>query len=140
MPILYLLVVSAFGLNHCITPKFSKVKYFTAFEVLYNRIKNLPLYGTTLENMKKEIKNIANKIIYKYRRERIQKLFTDKDLETLKTLGENNELHITKPDKGNGIVILNKKDYTEKIESILSDSSIFQNCYHDITFSGNSSF
>ena len=52
----------------------------------------------------------------------------------MKTLGENFNIHITKPDKGNGLVILNKDDYFNKLESILNDPTIFQNCMHDDPF------
>ena len=39
----------------------------------------------------------------------------------LKTLGRNKDIVILKPDKGNGVVILNHKDYIESILKIVSD-------------------
>lgn len=35
-------------------------------------------------------------------------------------------IYITKPDKGSGVVILNKKDYLDKMQVILSDSAKFK--------------
>ena len=52
---------------------------------------------------------------------------------TLRKLGKNEDLYISKPDKGNGIVILNRSDYVTKMEDLLADRSKFvvvdDNCY-----------
>ena len=67
----------------------------------------------------------------RFKKEKKVNLFSDEDIQVLKQLGENDELHITRPDKGRGIIILNKKDYLDKMETILSDSRIFENCPSD---------
>ena len=36
---------------------------------------------------------------------------------------------LTKPDKGNGVVILDRKLYNNAIEEIISDTSKFKNCF-----------
>ena len=41
--------------------------------------------------------------------------------QALKSLQVNNDIFITKPDKGSGVVVLNKKDYIKKMEAILHD-------------------
>ena len=49
----------------------------------------------------------------------------NKDIETpnvLKCLRKNQDITILKPDKGNGVVILNKADYIKGISDILNDS------------------
>nr|XP_027210078.1 uncharacterized protein LOC113803492 [Penaeus vannamei] len=43
-----------------------------------------------------------------------------------RTLRDDNNIVITKPDKGRGVVILNRDDYFSKINTILSDSSKFK--------------
>ena len=43
----------------------------------------------------------------------------------LRELRRNKSIVILKPDKGNGVVILNKSDYISKIDTILADSSKF---------------
>ena len=60
-----------------------------------------------------------------------QNIFSDKDKEILKKLGENESLHVTRPDKGRGVVIMNKADYINKMENILSDATNFENHPHD---------
>ena len=46
-------------------------------------------------------------------------------LQAIKSLRSNQDIPITKPDKGSGVVIINKKDYVSKMESILNDQSKF---------------
>ena len=52
-------------------------------------------------------------------------LFTKSDINILKKLHRENSLVICKPDKGRGVVILNKSDYIDKMENIISDTSKF---------------
>ena len=94
--------------------------------MLYNRLKDLPLYNISTESFKKLLKNIAYKLMHKSKSERVFDIFTEEDKDILKKLGNNEELHVTRPDKGRGIVILNKLDYIGKVESLLSDRNTFQ--------------
>ena len=43
----------------------------------------------------------------------------------MQKLGKNENLYISRPDKGNGIVILNRSDYISKVTTVLSDSTKF---------------
>ena len=51
----------------------------------------------------------------------------------LRNLGKRDDLYISKPDKGNGVVILNRSDYVSKMSEILSDNTKFipvnDDCY-----------
>ena len=49
----------------------------------------------------------------------------------LKKLGKNENIHLTRPDKGRGIVILDKEDYINIMELLLSNHLIFENRPHD---------
>ena len=44
----------------------------------------------------------------------------------LKNLSRNKSIVILRPDKGNGVVILDRVDYNNKVESFLSDASHFK--------------
>lgn len=50
----------------------------------------------------------------------------------LKNLRENHDLYISRPDKGNGVVILNRTDYISKMSDLLSDTSKFIRVTDDI--------
>ena len=60
------------------------------------------------------------------RRCRPNALYSQKELNTLKDLYNDNSIVIMKPDKGNGVVILNKDEYHKKMDEILADSSKFE--------------
>ena len=53
-------------------------------------------------------------------------LFLQEELNTLKDLRSDNSIVIMKPDKGNGVVILNKGEYHKKMDEILADTSKFE--------------
>ena len=44
----------------------------------------------------------------------------------LKSLQRNNDILITKPDKGSGVVIMDRSDYLDKMQRILNDNTKFQ--------------
>ena len=51
---------------------------------------------------------------------------TKKELITMSESKKNKDLLITRPDKGNGVVVLNKSDYVDKMSTILEDDEKFQ--------------
>ena len=51
----------------------------------------------------------------------------------LRSLRKNKDIIITKPDKGNGVVILDRKLYNNAIEEIISDTSKFEKLNEDPT-------
>ena len=53
-------------------------------------------------------------------------VLTRKEKETLRALGQDTSIVICKPDKGNGVVVLDKKDYIKKVGTILKDKTRFQ--------------
>ena len=58
---------------------------------------------------------------------------TIEKFKVLKKLRNNQDLIITRPDKGNGVVILNRKDYIEMMNDILKDVSKFRMLDNDVT-------
>ena len=52
-------------------------------------------------------------------------------LEILKTLAQRKDVIVLKPDKGNGVVLLNKSDYVKKMNIILSDGAKFETVNED---------
>ena len=58
---------------------------------------------------------------------------TEKEDLALKGLGEDDNIVITKADKGNAVVILNKKDYHDKLLNLLSDETKFDCIESDLT-------
>ena len=50
---------------------------------------------------------------------------TKEELDSLKLLSKKDSLIIQQSDKGNSIAIINKDDYSQKMQTILSDTSKF---------------
>ena len=73
----------------------------------------------------KAVAFICNASIFEFRKLRhLVPQFNIK--EKLARLIENEEIIVTRPDKGNGIVILDRKDYVEKTMTVLSDDTKFK--------------
>ena len=60
-------------------------------------------------------------------------LLSREHLTALKALQQNQDVVILRPDKGDGVVVLNRSDYVAKMELILSDSSKFSPLESDNT-------
>ena len=74
---------------------------------------------------KSAVKNLALNTFYNFR-SRERSSLTGEEFIALKNLSKDKNIVITRPDKGNGVVILNKSDYVDKMHTILDDRSKFQ--------------
>jgi len=79
--------------------------------------------------LKADLSHMANFYVNSFK-------LSPKDIKThkvLRNLRKNNDLVVLKPDKGNGVVILNKSDYTEGILNIINDIHKFKELDSDPT-------
>ena len=77
--------------------------------------------------MVKRIKSICFNVYYKFIYNNIfLPIFIKSDLNLGKTFETDQHIVICPPDKGRGVVILNKNDYVSKMETILSDKTKFE--------------
>ena len=114
------------GLDFCLpTSKPKYVNYYTSFEKLAN---SLSYYGDnhTFNLFRKDCTYLAHKTFTNYWNKSWFPFLKKEDLTILKSLGTNSDLVITKPDKGNGVVLLDRTSYIAKMDHILSDSSKFK--------------
>ena len=67
-------------------------------------------------------------VTYDYRlfKPRVRGILTKDHRTALKELKRNRDIMLLKPDKGMGIVVMNRKDYLQKMYSIVQDESKFQ--------------
>ena len=82
------------------------------------------------EETKSQIKaHLANSYFYNYKPSpRILRQHR-----VLRNLRKNKDIVITKPDKGNGVIILDQKLYNNAIEEIISGTSKFEKLNEDLT-------
>ena len=121
--------VLARDLRFCLPPKnVDKYEVKSSFELL---LRDLKRHGPTLtveneDRLKCQLKNISYNYIYSYDFSKQKYIFSKEEWEALKDLRKDDSIVITKPDKGNGVVIVNKQDYLTKMKQLISDETKFK--------------
>ena len=121
--------VLGLGLEFGLKPdKVNAISFFRNFENLCHRIKDCHIHDNfRVDNILNRISVIAQNSYRNFSSfVNNNKMYNSERIGILKKLKENDELVITRPDKGRGVVILNKDDYNAKVDNILSDSSKFK--------------
>ena len=122
------------GLKFCFNPlKINHTSYFRSFENLFKTLSSETIFNcvpNSLDYVKSNLKSIALKNYYSFRS--CLSPHHKSLISSLKELSKDNSLVICKPDKGTGVVILNKEDYISKMNSILQDDSKFSLSDHDL--------
>ena len=118
------------GLYFSIQPdKIRKSEIFTTFEKIHCSFLNNLKSEETKSQIKAHLSYLANSYFYNYKPSpRILRQHR-----VLWNLRKNKDIVVTKPDKGNGVVILDRKLYNNAIEEIISDSSKFKKLNEDPT-------
>ena len=112
----------ALGLNFNLPVyKINSKKYFLAFEKMLKILKDQNLSSTyNFNNVIDLTKSIANKFYYKFKPYKIFNPVINKDdIRILKNLSRNKNIVICKPDKGRGVVILDRIEYDKKMTDII---------------------
>ena len=89
---------------------------------LFNPSKSYNEFTTTIADLFKNNFRFATK----FKNNSFSPVFDKSDLDTLKNLKSDNSIVISRPDKGRGVVVMNKDDYYSKAENILNNSGIFK--------------
>ena len=124
------------GLYFSIQPdKIQKSEIFTTYEKIHRTfLKNLKSQETKSQ-IKAHLSYLANSYFYNYRPSpRILR-----EHHVLRNLRKNKDIVLSKPDKGNGVVILDRKLYNNAIEEIISDTSEFEKLNEDPTLKSEAS-
>ena len=99
------------GLSFAIPPtRLNFCSFLTPFEKFYNQLKREPVYtssGFFPDSIKAKLNDIAYSSFRSYQRPNA--LYTQEELNILKDLRNDSSIVIMKPDKGNGVVILDKR-------------------------------
>ena len=102
------------GLVFCL-PNFKPnfCKFFLSFELFYNIIRSPPAH-INLESARQSIQSVAHKAYASYKATNWFPFFKKEDFHILKKLSKNKDIVLCKPDKGKGVVLLNRDDYIKK--------------------------
>ena len=115
------------GLNFCLPPKtVCKEQLFAEFESLWAQLQHHKACSIDTRNaLKARLTDLA----HSYSESQIEKhdfMMQNECYQAIKSLRRNEKILITRPDKGSGVVILNKNDYITKMGNILNDASKFE--------------
>ncbi len=93
--------------------------------LLYRSLVSLPRAIGSLELVKARLRDIALWSYHSYDGRKVKSGLSEAECIALKELSMNKDIVIQKSDKGNSVAILDKKDYIQKMNSILSDRTKF---------------
>lgn len=110
-----------FGLP-CYKPSYNQ--FYGSLESMFSRLLKLQLNTDSLA-LRTEMQALAQKT-YNNLNPHWAPYFSKKDLDIIKKLSKNEEIVVTRPDKGKGTVILNRDEYIDKVENVLSDETKFR--------------
>ena len=119
------------GLNFAIPPKnINYADYMISFELLYSNVDSLEVSNLDKEFIKSRLRDSAFSPC-KDTSKTFEKNLPKAEFDALKILLKNKDIIIQKVDKGNIVVILNRKDYVCKMKNFLNDNSKFHKVYKD---------
>ena len=122
------------GFRYALT--YSKTKFvdhFCTFEMFFKKLLHHEFYDVRdkgFDFFRCSLKHLAFSSFYDH--SNFIHNMTKDELNALKNLPKDQSIIITKPDKGNGVVLLNKTDYINKVLHILNDTSKFEPILDDV--------
>lgn len=111
------------GLSFC-TPRNKPQPVIDAeFENLYKQLQGIPHNESDMPLLKSELVCMSKSFSQK---RRFDSVLNSTHQEAIKYLRNNKDIIICPPDKGNAVIMMNRNDYVDKVQQILSNPSKFQ--------------
>ena len=111
------------GLKFAIQPcRVNKTEVFSSFELMHRAMKSNLKDEADTGRLKAEMSFLANSYVSDYKPSKASL----KKHGILKRLRSNDNIIVTHPDKGEGVIILNKGDYVKMINDLIEDKSKFK--------------
>ena len=105
--------------------KLNNLRFLFDFERLIQKLKSSEIRGH-FNSFKLKLSSLAHTYFLKSHNLRFSSLFFSRsDVDLLRGLGSNSELIISRPDKGSGVVLMDRSAYNDKMYNILNDVSKF---------------
>ena len=118
----------AFGLDFRLPVwKLNFFQFHLSFEKLLNSLSSLPLpENACFDELKCRIVSLCHKYFHSFNASKVfSPIFSHSDVTLLRRFSSDKSIVVTRPDKGRGVVILDRDSYNEKMESVVSDKSKF---------------
>ena len=104
-------------------------KYLLTFEKIYYSLSQYPLFARDNEDsdtFKTDLRHLAFSSYREFKKDIPKNALSEEELAALKSLSVDKSIIISRPDKGNGVVLMDRSDYNDKMHTILSDTSKFE--------------
>ena len=109
------------GLNFSLpNKKVDNLEYLCPFELLYREVSDFSKDSSDKELLKSKLKEMSLSSHRRLKHNVLQENLSKKELQSLKNVTKNPDILIQKSDKGNSVVILDKKFYLEKMKEMLN--------------------
>ena len=104
--------------------KINFFKYFLSFEKLAICLK--PFFGNNFPQFCSDMKAVAHKFYYGFKPHKVFSAVVNKeDQRVLKELASDKDIVVSRPDKGRGVVIVNKADYVSSMTKMIEGNTKF---------------
>ena len=119
--------ILAFGLDFCLPVyKLNFIQYFHSFETLLHRLKTSESIYGDFQSFKRQFSDNCLSFFHGFKPYKVfSAIITRKDIQMIKNFATNKNVIVTRPDKGNAVVIFDKSKYIHIMENIISDTSKF---------------
>ena len=119
-----------FGLHHSLPPsRISKTNVFVSFEMMHRFLLENLKNEIDKPALKSELSHLANSTVHNYKPSRS----TLRKHGILIKLKNDKSIVILRPDKRNGVVVLDRNQYDNAIKEIISDKTKFKELPEDVT-------
>ena len=119
-------ILLAFGLDFCLpVHKIDFYKYFLSFEKFIPILKSnkLPI----IPEFSNRLQSLAYKYYYNFSPFKVfSSICSPDDIKLLRNFSKNDSIVVSRPDKGNGVVVVDRCRYVESMLKIISDPSKFE--------------
>ena len=80
----------------------------------------------TYETFKDKLRNLAKSTFTRYKKHKPKGILSDDEEKAMISLSKDKSIVISRPDKGNGVVLMDKSSYISKVNLILTDATKFE--------------
>ena len=116
----------AFGLDFGLPVfKLNYIKYFHYFEKIAYFLRKSTCLGDR-EEFNEMLRVTANKFFHNFKPGKVFSVFTRDDIKLLKEFSNNKNIVVSKPDKGRGVVVVDKMHYLQGVSKIIANSCKFE--------------
>lgn len=107
--------------------KLDYYKYFLKFESFASRINKLDYPGDRISEFMTRFHAVAIKYFYNFKSCKVfSAIFSKSDISLLRTFSNNKNIIVCKPDKGRGVVVVDRDVYCRKMQHLISDNTKFE--------------